>query len=69
MYCFKGVRVIEADNWLRIIPNPYQLEITQETEVFEDDTNVDSYPHMYYNLVGLDAVDTYRHAETNLIGW
>ncbi|XP_056690631.1 replication protein A 70 kDa DNA-binding subunit D isoform X2 [Spinacia oleracea] len=61
------VQVIPADNWLRVVQNPYQLNITKETKVLVVDTYVEDFPTYYFNLVSLHGVQSFKHAEGNVI--
>ncbi|XP_021727191.1 uncharacterized protein LOC110694325 [Chenopodium quinoa] len=63
MYCFKMVQVIQADDWLRIFHNPYQVNITKETELSYVDTDIEEFPKYSYNLVSLHGVKSYKRTE------
>ncbi|XP_056684656.1 replication factor A protein 1 [Spinacia oleracea] len=67
VYCFEKVQVIPADNWLRVVQNSYQLNITKETKVLVVDTYVEDFPTYYFNLVSLHGVQSFKHAEGNVI--
>ncbi|XP_021736179.1 replication protein A 70 kDa DNA-binding subunit-like [Chenopodium quinoa] len=67
VYSFEGAHVIDADDWLKLIPNQYQLNITRETKVSVIDTNDDEFPKSFYNLISLHGVNSFKNFAKNLI--